>query len=217
MKKDYTSQKKDNEELKIKFEEFPGDVKKNKETKKKVILISIIVLIILGLFIFSSWFNEILLYGEDDNYYKTINHFDGDYAVISDDKKESLFKKIGFDSALKRLEQKDGKTYETTYALRKTNSDNLQDSISVYYNDEKVFYITMNLFYLKNEFSISDVVNDCNSIINNFVNINTTRKMISEVQNEGFYYFTDDDTNIKATYMIKEIKDNYVLIVSIGD
>ena len=216
MKQSYTSSKENKEDLKIKFEDFPGD--KNKSTIKNKIYIFLIVIVVLFLFISSSILNEIVLYGNSKNDYNVVNEFDGNYAVVKAGQRDDLLEKIGFDSSSSRTEQKDDKTYQTSYAIKKTEDENLLDSISVYYDDnEKVSYVILNLFYVANDFSISKVVIDCNSIINNYVNIKTNKNMISEAKSNGYYYYKDKDTNIKASYMLQKNGGYYMLSVNVGD
>ena len=90
------------------------------------------------------------------------------------------------------------------------------NNINVYYDENSVVkYVNLNLAYNKNKFSISKITSDCNAILNNFVNIKVTKKVISKVK-QNKYYNEDIKNNISLTYKItKEINDYYMLNVII--
>jgi len=210
--------KRNKEEAKIIFEAFPekkdlNEVKRNKKNKNIVLhLLVIIVLVIL--FVGSSFLNQKILYGNVSNRYKWVNKFDGDYAIITPPNRGTLFNNIGFDVSKTKIETKDNKSYVTTYAYRKVNED-FSDTISVYYDEDySVNYIVVSLIYKKDNFSISKTTADCNAILKNFVNVNTSKNAISEVNANKYYYLKDNSSKIDVSYSLsEEINKYYVLTV----
>ncbi len=210
---------KNKEEPKIIFEEFPydenGKIKKEEKNKNNGIYTFAVIFIIITLFIISSILNQVILYSTESNNYKTINKFNGDYATIILSDRENLFKKIGFVSIYQKKENINGKITDITYASNKV-VEPLVNNINVYYDENSVVkYVNLNLAYNKNKFSISKITSDCNAILNNFVNIKVTKKVISKVK-QNKYYNEDIKNNISLTYKItKEINDYYMLNVII--
>ena len=75
----------------------------------------------------------------------------------------------------------------------------------------------MNLIYLKNDFSISQVAADCNAVLKNYVNVTTPKNAIAEAKNNGFYYYNDSKSNIKVSYILTNTdKKYYTLKVIVG-
>ena len=93
-----------NREDKIEFEPFPGKRKKQKHLKK-IILFIVIAIILVALYVSSSIFNKIVLYGNVSADYKKVNDFKSNYAYISKENREDILKKIGFTSVMSRKKQ----------------------------------------------------------------------------------------------------------------
>lgn len=85
-------------------------------------------------------------------------------------------------------------------------------------NDEnKVKFVELNLIYLKNDFSISQVAADCNAVLKNYVNVTTPKNAIAEAKNNSFYYYNDSKSNIKVSYLLANTdKKYYTLKVIVG-
>lgn len=156
---------KNKREDKIEFEPFPGKRKKQKHLKK-IILFIVIVIILVALYVSSSIFNKIVLYGSVSADYKKVNDFKSNYAYVSKENREDILKKIGFTSVMSRKKQLKDRVYDATYAYNKIEEyDGKLDEITIIYDDEnKVKFVELNLIYLKNDFSISQVAADCNEI-----------------------------------------------------
>lgn len=220
MTKEKTSYEEKNkkEERKIIFEEFPYKKEKNNNKKiKNVIITILIIIILLVLFTFSSILNKYILYGNESNDYKIVNNFDGNYAKISPQDRQDLFKKIGFDVSKTKTEIKDNNNYVTTYAYHNNSDDNLfADSISVYYDGNyEVTYIILSLVYSKNDFSIASATADCNAIIKNFAIVTTPKNAISEVFDNGYYYLGKNDANADVSYRLIKQDKYYLLTVTL--
>lgn len=222
MKSLHTSYIKNKEDLKIVFEKFPGDTQKEDKTieknkkknkKKNSIFKILIIIVLISLFIGSSILNKIVLSEIESKSYKVVNKFKGNYANIKKEDRTKLFKEIGFDVSKEKIEIKDDTSYITTYAFRKLSIDNdLADSISVYYDiNNNVTYIVLTLIYEKDEFGIFEVAADCNAIIKNFVDINTSRNMINQAMENNYYYSKDKDTKITSFYSLTDNNGYYVL------
>lgn len=209
---------KNKREDKIEFEPFPGKRKKQKHLKK-IILFIIIVIILVALYVSSSIFNKIVLYGNVSADYKKVNDFKSNYAYISKKSREDILKKIGFTNVMSRKKQLNDKVYDATYAYNKIEEyDGKLDEITIIYDDEnKVKFVELNLIYLKNDFSISQVAADCNAVLKNYVNVTTPKNAISEAKNNDFYYYNDSKSNIKVSYLLANTdKKYYTLKVIVG-
>ena len=219
MVKEKTSYEEKNkkEERKIIFEEFPYKKEKNNKKIKNVIITILIIIILLVLFTFSSILNKYILYGNESNDYKIVNNFDGNYAKISPQDRQDLFKKIGFDVSKTKTEIKDNNKYVTTYAYHNNSDDNLlADSISVYYDGNyEVTYIILSLVYSKNEFSIASATADCNAIIKNFINVATPKNAITEAVYNGYYYLGKNDANADVSYRLIKENKHYILTITL--
>lgn len=224
---DDSSKKNKNEELKIEFEPFPGNVtkedyigKKENEEKanKSTFKMLSLIIIILFLFIFSSKLNEIVLYGNESNDYTVVNKFNGNYATIEKGR-NSLLRKIGFEHSKSKKETLKNKQYEATYAYNSFSGlDDLTDSITVYYDEKNtVNYVVLSLAYKKDEFNKASVTADCNAILKNFIKMNTPNTAIKEVSENKYYYLHDVKTKTNATYMLKQIKNKYYVLTVIID
>ena len=104
------SEKKDKSRGKIVFEQFPGDVKKKNiqislKKSKKILGLIFLVIILLVLFVGSSFLNKKLLDEKDNKNYKLVNKFEEKYANIKPDKRSVLFKNVGFKSNLPTIIQ----------------------------------------------------------------------------------------------------------------
>lgn len=210
--------KKNKEEAKIIFEAFPekkdlNEPKQNKKNKNTLLCLLVIIVLVI-LFVGSSVLNQKILYGNESNDYKLVNKFDGDYAIITPSDRSTLFNNIGFDVSKTRTETKGNKSYVTTYAYRKVNED-FADAISVYYDDDySINYVVVSLIYKKDNFSISKTAADCNAILKNFVNVNTSKNAISEVKVNKYYYLKDSSSKIDVSYRFsEEINKYYVLTI----
>ena len=84
---------KNKREDKIEFEPFPGKRKKQKHLKK-IILFIVITIILVALYVSSSIFNKIVLYGSVSADYKKVNDFKSNYAYVSKENREDILKKI---------------------------------------------------------------------------------------------------------------------------
>lgn len=205
-------------EDKIEFEPFPGKRKKQKHLKK-IILFIVIVIILVALYVSSSIFNKIVLYGNVSADYKKVNDFKSNYAYVSKENREDILKKIGFTSVMSRKKQLKDRVYDATYAYNKIEEyDGKLDEITIIYDDEnKVKFVELNLIYLKNDFSISQVAADCNAVLKNYVNVTTPKTAIAEAKNDGFYYYNDSKSNIKVSYLLANTdKKYYTLKVIVG-
>lgn len=225
MKRINTSLKKKNkEDLKIIFEPFPGidneNLTKNKNRKKKNILLLIFVIIVLVLlFVFSSVLNMKFLYKNDQgSKYNVENKFNSNYATIKREKREALFKKIGFDYSKNKVENLKDTKYDVTYAYKTLPGyGNLTDSINVFYDKKgAVKYIMLNLVYKVNQLDISKIALDCNNVLNNFIKTDTTEEDIKKVLNDGYYYLNDDKVGVGLFYrMTRQNEKYYNLIITI--
>ena len=203
---------KNKREDKIEFEPFPGKRKKQKHLKK-------IILFLVALYVSSSIFNKIVLYGSVSADYKKVNDFKSNYAYVSKENREDILKKIGFTSVMSRKKQLNDKVYDATYAYNKIEEyDGKLDEITIIYDDEnKVKFVELNLIYLKNDFSISQVAADCNAVLKNYVNVTTPKNAIAEAKNNDFYYYNDSKSNIKVSYLLANTdKKYYTLKVIVG-
>lgn len=213
-----TSKKKKKEDLKLVFEPFALQEDKKNKKPKDVFLTTLIIILLLVLFILSSLLNEKVLYGSMKNNYSTNNTFKGNFAIVKKDKRQSLLEKIGFDYSRNSNVLKNDKKYEMTYAFRKkTEFDNLVDSIIIYYdNNSMVNYIELSLVYKEDEFSLSNSTLDCNNIIKSFANINISKNDISKANKNGNYDYVDENTNAKVSYSLEnQLNKYYILNVKI--
>lgn len=215
-----TSKKNKKEDLKIVFEPFvlPGNEKTNKKTIKNTLLTIVIIILLILLFIFSSLLNEKILYGNIKNDYGTNNTFNGNFLVIKEENRKDLLEKIGFDYSKNTSGVKDGEEYEMTYAFRKkTEFDNLVDSINIYYDKTNmVNFIDLKLVYKEDEFSLSNSTLDSNNIINSFTKINISKNAISKANKNGNYNYVDKNTNAKIYCSLeKQLNKYYILNIKI--
>lgn len=187
------SEKKNETRGKITFEEFPGDIKKGNvqislKKSKKILWVILLVIILLVLFVGSSFLNKKLLDEKDNTNYKLVNKFDKNYANINPDKRSILFKNIGFDVSKEEIRSLNDKNFIASYAYR-NQAKNVIDNISVYYDEDyNVYYLTANISYKVNDLNITNISNNINSLINNFVRVDVDTDVISKLLNEKFYY-----------------------------
>lgn len=187
------SEKKDKSRGKIVFEQFPGDVKKKNiqislKKSKKILGLIFLVIILLVLFVGSSFLNKKLLDEKDNTNYKLVNKFEEKYANIKPDKRSVLFKNVGFDVSKEEIRSLNDKNYIASYAYR-TQAKNVIDNISVYYDEDyNVYYLTANISYKVSDLNSANVSNNINSLINNFVKVNIDLKAVSKLLEEKFYY-----------------------------
>lgn len=201
---------KNKKEDKIVFEPFPGKKKKQKYLKK-IMLFIIIVIILVALYVSSSIFNKIVLYGSVSEDYKTANKFDSNYASIPKDNRGDVLKNIGFTGVMSIKKQLNDKVYDANYAYKKLKEygDKIDEITVVYDNDDKVKYIELSLVYLKDDFSISRVAADSNAILKNYVLMTTPKNAIAEAKNNGYYYYNDSKTKTKASYILTSFDKKY--------
>lgn len=217
MKNDKTSYSKDENKKvsKIKFEAFPGDLKnkqinKIKINKKKIILIILIILIFLTLLISSSFLNKMIL-----------DYNDKASSKISENKKSDnknyqnlLFKKLGYDASKKEKKVLDGNTYDVEYAYHE-NTDNLYDTISIYYDDSKnIHYLTCNLIYEIASKDTKVISNDINKLINNFINVNITEDIINILINDKNYHDNISDFDFSMSLNETSNDDYYMITIT---
>ena len=202
----------------ISFEEFPGKPyvvpDKNKKGNKRFITCFIIILISVILFIFFSVLNEWILTRNTKEEYKTVNDFRGNSAVIRPEERSKLFLDIGFDGSVEETSKMNGVNYVTTYAY-KNHGNNLTDSINVYYDDNyEVNYVSLSLIYSKSVFTKSDMVDDCNLILQNFLNVKTSITYIDNLMQNYYFFTVDSKSEIEISYEITyESKDFYVMTI----
>lgn len=217
MKNDKTSYSKDKNKKvrKIKFEAFPGDLK-NKQTKeirinkKKLFLIVLIILIFLTLLISSSFLNKMILDYNDKAISKISENKNSDIKNYQN----ILFKELGYDASKKEKKVFDGNTYDVEYAYHE-NTDNLYDTISIYYDDSKnIYYLTCNLIYEIASKDTKVISNDINELINNFINVNITEDMIDKLIYDKNYYDNISDFNFSMSLNETSNDDYYMITIT---
>lgn len=217
MKNDKTSYSKDKNKKvrKIKFEAFPGDLK-NKQTKeirinkKKLFLIVLIILIFLTLLISSSFLNKMILDYNDKAISKISENKNSDIKNYQN----ILFKELGYDASKKEKKVLDGNTYDVEYAYHE-NTDNLYDTISIYYDDSKnIYYLTCNLIYEIASKDTKVISNDINKLINNFINVNITEDMIDKLIYDKNYYDNISDFNFSMSLNETSNDDYYMITIT---
>ncbi len=217
MKNDKTSYSKDKNKKvrKIKFEAFPGDLK-NKQTKeirinkKKLFLIVLIILIFLTLLISSSFLNKMILDYNDKAISKISENKNSDIKNYQN----ILFKELGYDASKKEKKVLDGNTYDVEYAYHE-NTDNLYDTISIYYDDSKnIYYLTCNLIYEIASKDTKVISNDINELINNFINVNITEDMIDKLIYDKNYYDNISDFNFSMSLNETSNDDYYMITIT---
>lgn len=187
------SEKKNETRGKIIFEQFPGDIKKGNvkislKKSKKILWTILLVIILLVLFVGSSFLNKKILDEKDNTNYKLVNKLNKNYANIKPDKRSILFKNIGFDVSKEEIRSLNDKNFIASYAYR-NQAKNVIDNISVYYDEDyNVYYLTANISYKVNDLNSTNISNNINSLINNFVKVNVDTGVISKLLNEKFYY-----------------------------
>ena len=217
MKDEKTSySKQENKKVsKIKFEEFPGNKENNKTykenaNKKKMVITIFIIFILFALFIGSSFLNKMIL-----------DYNDNATSKFSENKKSNIsnyqnviFKKLGYDASTREKKKLNGKTYDVEYAYRK-NSNNLYDTISIYYDDSKnIYYLTCNLIYEIASKDTKVISNDINKLINNFINVNITEDMIDKLIYDKNYYDNISDFNFSMSLNETSNDDYYMITVT---
>lgn len=186
----------------------------------KIALAIYACLVFVLLLVVSSLLNNAFANGKGNSGYKMINKYTGSYAMIKSNKRENLFKEIGFEKVEEKRTTKDYKSYVTTYAYKKAYDDVPSlDSISVYYDKkDMVSYINMNLVYKNKDFISSKMTDDCNTILKNFVNLNISESSIQTVMNKKYYYSNDVTSKSSVTYMLNSFeKDGYNILTIIVD
>ncbi len=197
----------------IKFEEFPGN-KKNGELFKNKYFKYLVIIIFFILLIGSGFFNYWLLNKSEEGNYKKINDFKENYATIYIEERKDLFQKMGFSNITNDKGIKDGKEYDMTYGdYKKYNGFNMLDSINVYFDNNEVDYINLNLIYKLNEFKTYKVLKESNSILKNFIEVNLNDNVMTELKNNDYYFLKDD--NLKANFIFKvlpTLNDDYITL-----
>ena len=213
--KTYYSKDKNKKVRKIKFEAFPGDLK-NKQTKeirinkKKLFLIVLIILIFLILLISSSFLNKMILDYNDKAISKISENKNSDIKNYQN----ILFKELGYDASKKEKKVLDGNTYDVEYAYHE-NTDNLYDTISIYYDDSKnIYYLTCNLIYEIASKETKVISNDINKLINNFINVNITEDMIDKLIYDKNYYDNISDFNFSMSLNETSNDDYYMITIT---
>ena len=196
----------------IKFEEFPGDLKaRNKKNEiikfKKVIYVTILVIILAFLFVGSSFLNQKILDKNNISYYKLVNKFSGKYALIEPKERSIIYKDIGFDVSKEEQRKLNDQVYNATYAYhKKENTSDVFDTISVYYDHKDVvYYVNANLIYDKTKFNLRDNKKNIINLLNNFMNVKLDDNYILSLEKKGFYYF--DKSSPKVSIYLNESKD----------
>lgn len=203
---------KNKEEPRIIFDEFPfdenGNIKKSTKRKSNTFYTFTVIFSIIALFIISSILNQLVLYGTVSNRYKTVNKFNGQHARIKLDDRKSLFKEIGFVTIYNKQENVNNKVMDVTYASNKVTNSNVNE-VSVYYDEKNnVKVIDLSLVYKKDGFSISMATIECNTILRNFISVNVTKKDISKLKKNNYYF--DKNSNFDITYkLVNKNKDYY--------
>lgn len=218
-----TSFKKDNKEVKIidfiPFEDRNtkiSEIKINKTKKNninksykktnKVFVVILLIAIIIG-FILSAHYNVYEANKNRSVNYKKINVHKSTYAKIKSSDRINLLRKIGFDIVKLKNEKLGSKNYPTTYAYRK-NGD-YSDYITVYYDNNSVKYIMLELSYNKVNFSYNKLLWDSDAIINNFITVSLEKKDIDKLLKKK--YIIINRNNVKITYKVTS-KDTYYII-----
>ncbi len=232
MKKGSASLNKSNKEgIKLDFVPFENRLVKKEEIEKRIltesnkkiesgkkikisrkILIIIFSLLIFMLFILSSLYNEYILYGTNNENYRSINKFSGIYASIDFDDRSNLLRKIGFDDVKVKTEKLYDKNYVTTYAYHQ-NGDRV-DSINVYYDENNtVKYVAIELNYKKEEYNTNILVSDSNAIISNFINVYINKNKINDLVNSNNVLIREK--NVVITYNLSSDENYYTVTISL--
>lgn len=217
MKDEKTSySKQENKKVsKIKFEEFPGNKENNKTykenaNKKKMVITIFIIFILFALFIGSSFLNKMIL-----------DYNDNATSKFSENKKSNIsnyqnviFKKLGYDASTREKKKLNGKIYDVEYAYRE-NSNNLYDTISIYYDDEKnIHYLTANIIYKNSNKDSKTILVDINKLISNFININIKEDMLEKLIKNKNYHNSISDFDFIMSLNETSIDDYYMITIT---
>ena len=181
--------------------------KPNKKVKaSKVFLIILIIIFAIILFVTSSLYNEYIIYGTNNENYKSINKFPGVYAIIDYNDRLSLLREIGFDVV--KLTEEENENYTATYAYYKKGDK--VDSIDIYYDEnDRVKYLMLELNYKKKDYNINTLISDSNSIISNFINVSINKNKINELNNSKHIILREKD--VKITYDLSTDGNYYII------
>ncbi len=181
--------------------------KPNKKVKaSKVFLIILIIIFAIVLFVTSSLYNEYIIYGINNENYKSINKFPGVYAIIDYNDRLSLLREIGFDVV--KLTEEENENYTATYAYYKKGDK--VDSIDIYYDEnDRVKYLMLELNYKKKDYNINTLISDSNSIISNFINVSINKNKINELNNSKHIILREKD--VKITYDLSTDGNYYII------
>ncbi len=209
--------KKENKKVgKIKYEKFPGDNKASDaliSKPKKIIITILIITFLLILLIGSSFLNKKIIDVEGSENYHLVNKFTGKYAKIKKNKRNVLFKEIGFDVSKEEVRNLNDESYHATYAYRKKDDKEvIYDSISVYYdNDDYVYYLSLTLSYDDVKSSIDTIYGDVSTLLSNFVKIDLKKDMFERLVKDGYYY--DDSLDHEFSMAFNDVTNaDYDLI-----
>lgn len=200
----------DNKNVKESINNKDNTIKENKNIKSKIIVLVIITLILL-LYIISSIYNNWYLENNTDSKYKVINKLNTRYAIIKEEDRHNLFKKIGYIKVKNEKGILYDKVYDTTYAYRTNGEKN--DYINVYYEKDKVKYVMICLTYKKEDYSKNKVFVDANNILNNFINFSINVSDIDTLDNDKSLSKEINDIKLNTNMMIKD--DYYIISLEV--
>lgn len=179
---------------------------------KKNLVITLIIIVMAFLFVISSMCNEYFLYGKKSKNYNAVNEFPEVYATIEPDSRPTLFRKIGYDVVIPKIQGIFNRDYASTYAYRKNGDKN--DHISVYYDkNNKVKYLTFTLNYKKEDYNTSVLTGDSNAIISNFVNVIIEKNKLKSLKKSDHASVNYNKINI--TYNLTFNDDYYTINVTL--
>lgn len=195
---------------KIIFEEFPGN-RRNKEKSKKLFTnlkineFIIFIIIVLFLFIISSFLNLKYLDASLNDKYKLTHKTNDDFATIKN--REKIFYDIGFEMVRQTEKILDSNFYECTEASGEILMEDYQDQISVYYDiNNKVQKVDFELIFKEVDFAYKNL----NAVLKNFVNVDINKKMIANAMNNSNVNYSDYEKSISLEY--KVLSYNYKML-----
>lgn len=192
----------ENEKDKVEFYDFPRN---NKKIIKYVIYCLVAIIILVLLFLVLTNINKDSK--EYTSYYEKANSFKGNFAKLKKNERSNIFGKIGFSNINNSSGKLEDKTYEVSFAYNNRYDDLTQpDSIETFYNEKnEIVYIILNLVYKKEDFIVTNVVDDCNSILNNLISYSVKYNDIKKVLNDEQYYF--DNSLLEVNYKLINSKN----------
>ena len=150
-----------------------------------------------------------------------LDYNDNATSKFSENKKSNIsnyqnviFKKLGYDASTREKKKLNEKTYDVEYAYRK-NSNNLYDTISIYYDDEKnIHYLTANIIYKNSNKDSKTILVDINKLISNFININIKEDMLEKLIKNKNYHNSISDFNFSMSLNETSNDDYYMITIT---